>query len=74
MSEKRVDMRFVCPFYLSSYGRVIRCAPVNDAATTVSAFRSVNDRNAYIDDFCATRCWQSCVVAQMCVKKYEEES
>lgn len=74
MAEKRIDMRVVCPFYLSSYGRVIRCAPVNAAQCVSLPFRDVEERNDYIDDFCASRCWQSCVVAQMCLKKFEEEN
>lgn len=74
MAEKRVDIRIICPFYLSSFRHIIRCASVNSAQSTDSTFRSVAERNAYIDDFCGSRCWQSCVVAQMCIQKYDEEN
>ena len=74
ISEKRIDMRIICPFYLGSYRHVIRCSPINSACSTDSTFRSLGERNAYIDDFCGSRCWQGCVVAQMCLKKFEDEN
>ena len=73
MSEKRIDMKIVCPFYLGAYGPVLRCAPIIDAESTSSRFRSLNARNAYIDDFCASHCWQNCIIAQACIEKWESE-
>lgn len=73
MAERRIDMRIVCPFYKGVHGCVIRCEPINEAVTTQHVFRSLSDRNAYIDDFCACRCWKSCAVAQICIEKYERD-
>lgn len=74
MAERRIDMRIICPFYKGVHGVVIRCEPINEAVTTQSVFRSLTERNAYIDDFCGSRCWQGCEVARLCMKKYYENS
>lgn len=73
-AERRIDMKIVCPFYMEVYGRVIRCSPINEAVSTDSRFRSIAARNAHIEDFCACGCWQGCTIAQLCMKKYDEET
>ena len=75
MANRRIDMQIVCPFYLSVYGYYINCAPVAlDALKTANVFGSLEERNEYIDNFCSGNCWKGCVVAQMLLRKYDEEN
>ena len=74
MSVHRIDMRMICPFYLEVYGRVIRCAPLNEAKSTDSNFYNLEQRNRYIDNFCASHCWQGCIIAQMLLENDETNS
>lgn len=73
--ETRIDSRILCPFYVTTYRHLIFCAPVAaDAEKTANVLKNAEARNDYIDDFCASRCWKNCVIARMCMEKYDEES
>ena len=74
MAEKRIDMKIKCPFYLSTYGRVIRCSPIVDACSTNNTFPNQAKRNAYINRFCACYSWHCCVIAKLCEEKYQFDS
>lgn len=73
---KRIDMEMICPFYHSVFGKYIYCAPVtDDAEKTANVFKNTETRNAYADNFCGdTKCWKTCVIAQMLMEKYDAEN
>ena len=73
--ESRIDSGIICPFYKTVYRHMIYCEPVAaDADRTANVLKTKAARNEYIENFCASYCWESCVIAQMCVKKCEEEA
>lgn len=70
----RIDMDIKCPFYKRVYRSFIYCDPIGEEMHhTAACFRNTAERNNYINDFCATHCWQGCAVAQACMERYDEE-
>lgn len=69
---QRVDMKFKCPYYKGCYKNMIYCDSLSDRMKKEAMiFKDVKDRDDYIDDFCGSYCWQSCVHARLCEIKYD---
>lgn len=68
---QRICSKIKCPYFKNIARTRIICEGVTDRVEfTPMPFKTRQEMNEYIEDFCASGCWRGCPLAQTVEKKY----
>lgn len=73
MEEKRYTVAVECPFYMRNTLHEIVCEGAEPNTVITVRYKYRKQREEYMENFCADRCFQGCRYYQAANEKYEDE-
>lgn len=72
MAKRYVSVNAICPFYRSEEKQKVYCEGVKRESSIHLAFGDAKDLKTYMDKHCRGG-YETCIIAQALLRKYEDE-